>query len=253
MFTLNLLNDCGWYQVDFTKADQLVWGQNRGCGFTNSACSTTYPEFCSRRNTLSCSADYTSKVACLRSSFSDGCLVNEYQANLNCNVDYSLLSTSPYEVKGAFSRCFNTGSGVSSGSAGCYQAACSGTNSITITLDSNVTLTCQTTGQRVSYGDLTITCPNIANFCARLSNACANDCSGEGRCLTSNTCFCDYLSDGADCSANRTCALDNNTCTAINSVIINSASSDPTNNSGASLLGLAWTSVVVSWILLASF
>ena len=51
-FTLLLLNGTGWYQVNFTYAEPLIWGKGKGCGFIYGDCvdeSTElgkFEEFC---------------------------------------------------------------------------------------------------------------------------------------------------------------------------------------------------------------
>ena len=35
-FTLALLEDSGWYRVNYQAADQLVWGYRAGCSFLTS-------------------------------------------------------------------------------------------------------------------------------------------------------------------------------------------------------------------------
>ena len=46
-FTLSLLYDTGWYDVDFTLAEYIGWGKGKGCDFINNGCNSTtsYEEF----------------------------------------------------------------------------------------------------------------------------------------------------------------------------------------------------------------
>jgi len=37
-FTLALFEDSGWYKVDYSKSEDLLWGKNKGCGFLNEKC-----------------------------------------------------------------------------------------------------------------------------------------------------------------------------------------------------------------------
>jgi hypothetical protein len=37
-FTLALLEDSGWYKVDYSKSESVLWGKNRGCEFLNEKC-----------------------------------------------------------------------------------------------------------------------------------------------------------------------------------------------------------------------
>jgi leishmanolysin-like peptidase len=37
-FTFWIFKDSGWYDVDFSLADPLSWGKNKGCDFVNKEC-----------------------------------------------------------------------------------------------------------------------------------------------------------------------------------------------------------------------
>lgn len=48
--TLGLLEDTGWYKVNYCQADYLWWGKNQGCDFVKSGkCPTKSGEFCSKK------------------------------------------------------------------------------------------------------------------------------------------------------------------------------------------------------------
>lgn len=81
--TLALLQDTGWYQIDYAKyaEPQFKWGYLRGCAFFHRQCfnvsdtnngSSNYPEyFCNPnkiRNTTKCTADTQSIGFCLKST-----------------------------------------------------------------------------------------------------------------------------------------------------------------------------------------
>ena len=36
--TLALLEDSGWYSVDYSAAEPLEWGRGKGCDFINQGC-----------------------------------------------------------------------------------------------------------------------------------------------------------------------------------------------------------------------
>lgn len=46
MFTLSLLADSGWYEPEYSMADELLWGFGEGCGFITQNCKGNYDEFC---------------------------------------------------------------------------------------------------------------------------------------------------------------------------------------------------------------
>ncbi|WKY08738.1 hypothetical protein Q1695_007897 [Nippostrongylus brasiliensis] len=69
--TLALLEDSGWYRVNYDKAENMTWGRGRGCSFAKKSCLTwmkthrddPYP-FCTIYEHARCSDDRTSKVRC---------------------------------------------------------------------------------------------------------------------------------------------------------------------------------------------
>ncbi|XGW06004.1 hypothetical protein V3C99_016390 [Haemonchus contortus] len=68
--TLALFEDSGWYQVDYSKADEMTFGKGLGCDFVKKSClswmkSQKGPSpFCTRESDLTCSADRKSKAIC---------------------------------------------------------------------------------------------------------------------------------------------------------------------------------------------
>jgi hypothetical protein len=52
-FTLKLLEDTGWYVVNYDYATNTLWGRNKGCAFINTDCNK-YCEFCKNKNEVSC-------------------------------------------------------------------------------------------------------------------------------------------------------------------------------------------------------
>ncbi|RQM29735.1 hypothetical protein B5M09_001086 [Aphanomyces astaci] len=67
--TLSYFQDTGWYQVNFTSAQPMYWGANRGCPFASDKCiQGTAPvptdHFCVDASVDSCSVDLTSRAVC---------------------------------------------------------------------------------------------------------------------------------------------------------------------------------------------
>jgi hypothetical protein len=54
--TLGLLEDSGWYKVDYNMAGNLVWGKGQGCAFLDLSNGHNFKEFCPSHNieNLSC-------------------------------------------------------------------------------------------------------------------------------------------------------------------------------------------------------
>ena len=69
-FTLLLLEDSGWYKVDYTALDSLrqnslQWGKGLGCSFLTERCTnkSVFPYLCNTNETqLVCTYDHLSKV-----------------------------------------------------------------------------------------------------------------------------------------------------------------------------------------------
>lgn len=64
--TLALLEDMGWYRVDYTQAEHLEWGYGMGCNFVNSKCSDVDKKgyFCSDAGAKGCTSDRTAMGYC---------------------------------------------------------------------------------------------------------------------------------------------------------------------------------------------
>lgn len=77
--TLALLEDSGWYRVNYTQAGQLLWGHGMGCDFTNRGCNN-WPRyqgyFCSDNDKKGCTADYQAKGVC---QIASATVATEYQ------------------------------------------------------------------------------------------------------------------------------------------------------------------------------
>jgi len=61
-FTLSLFKDSGWYEVDFTYAQDFQWGYNQGCGFLSSCDNWNYG--CTE-NAVVCTVDRISQGICI--------------------------------------------------------------------------------------------------------------------------------------------------------------------------------------------
>lgn len=49
-FTLAILQDSGWYKVNFDMAHPISWGKGKGCKFLNEGCKARpmFDEFCAK-------------------------------------------------------------------------------------------------------------------------------------------------------------------------------------------------------------
>ena len=71
IITLSLLEDTGWYYVDYSNAEELKYGRNMGCEFLNSKCivnsRSRFPfYFATSLNQEGCTYDFTKKVKKLK-------------------------------------------------------------------------------------------------------------------------------------------------------------------------------------------
>lgn len=210
-FTLALMEDSGWYKVDFSLGQSLIWGKNKGCGFLNTICQTTFSEFCTQKSELSCSKDYTSKLYCLTSDFSGGCSIREYSSGMVCNSIGKNTVTSISESFGVNSRCFDVKVGDQS-TVGCYKATCLA-NGISIEIGENKVL-CKTTDQKIMIAGVELKCPDQSTFCDSFQHSCTDDCGGHGDCLLSGKCWCHYFYTGEFCSQFVECDLGPEICNA---------------------------------------
>eukprot|EP01017_Pseudomicrothorax_dubius_P035857 TRINITY_DN5081_c0_g1_i15.p1 TRINITY_DN5081_c0_g1~~TRINITY_DN5081_c0_g1_i15.p1 ORF type:complete len:423 (+),score=46.14 TRINITY_DN5081_c0_g1_i15:242-1510(+) len=136
--TLALFESSGWYRVDYSKTDALVWGKNAGCSFLNDACikenkSILPGYFCTERGEQGCSFQYKSRAVCMifkppagyppipasldyfsdgslaADAFSDNCpYMNRYR-NGGCTQAWNVNeASSPLfeQYFGSYSRCF---------------------------------------------------------------------------------------------------------------------------------------------------
>jgi Leishmanolysin len=72
--TLALMEDTGWYKVNYTQGRSNPWGLNAGCDFVTNAClipddTPIIPEysrgyFCNEASARGCSSELTHKMAC---------------------------------------------------------------------------------------------------------------------------------------------------------------------------------------------
>lgn len=95
--TLSLLQDMGWYQANFSAAEPLIWGANKGCGFYNNPCTCAdsssasncnWPGVgytCTTNNVKSCNFDRTSRSVCQIGTY-DSALPAYFQYFTNPNL-----------------------------------------------------------------------------------------------------------------------------------------------------------------------
>lgn len=203
-FTLNFLNDIGWYQVDLSQSERMYWGAGRGCDW-GQTCSNKFSEYCSTEQESGCTSDFLEKTLCTRNSFTDGCLINNYQFSFDCqntiNFNY-WVNENKYETPGRFSRCFLYTMGKNN-LAGCFPASCE-SGQVVFSI-SGTSYTCKLDGEQIKAGSITVTCPVLQTFCSAFEMRGNNDCSANGIERNDKTCRCGYFYRGDDCSIKQSC------------------------------------------------
>jgi hypothetical protein len=111
-FTLKLLDDTGWYKIDYSYAEKIIWGRNKGCQFFKSSCDD-FSEYCKTLQKLGCDYDYKFLATCTNDGLSS-CPYNygfQNCSNLfnlnenNLQITKNLEKDYPYNVFSDLSRC----------------------------------------------------------------------------------------------------------------------------------------------------
>ena len=132
--TLTVAEASGWYKPNYTLAENLFWGKNRGCKFVNKKClfgdplNATGPEFCSIPKELGCDFESIGSAVCFTKTgavsnrywnyfgnntiavdpYTDNCPVYTAYGNRICGPGASPKGSSP-EYFGTNSACFKSG------------------------------------------------------------------------------------------------------------------------------------------------
>eukprot|EP00825_Cyclidium_porcatum_P034289 TRINITY_DN360_c0_g1_i26.p1 TRINITY_DN360_c0_g1~~TRINITY_DN360_c0_g1_i26.p1 ORF type:complete len:607 (+),score=41.90 TRINITY_DN360_c0_g1_i26:937-2757(+) len=227
-FTLALLKDTGWYSVNLSQADPIMWGKNKGCSFFESACDaeTTFTEFQSPVNNTNgegCTFDSIGWGTYSNETYSDTCHYIQKYSNTDCanendlaniaNAQFTNTTISPVYF-GYNSRCFSSNLIYSqfivpkiNETFRCLKYQCSDNNSLLNIFVGDTSYECSDGGE-ISQGSYVIgtlkyigqiQCPSsVYDFCSQ-ARPCPNHCSGKGFCLQ-NQCHCVTGYKGSDCS-----------------------------------------------------
>ncbi|XP_066282949.1 ciliated left-right organizer metallopeptidase-like isoform X1 [Branchiostoma lanceolatum] len=150
--TLAVFEDSGWYQVDYSTAGSLVWGQDQGCTFgTEATCVTSNDWFC-LGSSVGCHYLHLDKGRCESDSYLGVCRVYKPQPGDECWKGSSAPSTLQLELHGESyqeaSRCFvsnltKTGLGGTSSPAGrCYEHRCNSTGVLEVRVQGSPWVRC---------------------------------------------------------------------------------------------------------------
>ena len=106
-FTLALLEDSGWYQVDYAFAEPLIWGKDRGCKFANDLCfaneeTHTPDHFCNPSDQSKCVFDKKAVGFCAKTNKKPGHSVWEYFGQRSTWDRYADNCFTPYPYTNKF-------------------------------------------------------------------------------------------------------------------------------------------------------
>ncbi|KAF6250762.1 hypothetical protein COO60DRAFT_749723 [Scenedesmus sp. NREL 46B-D3] len=232
--TLALMQDSGWYDVNWAQAGFLDWGWQAGCDFVGKTCTAyaaahpTQQYFCTREQYASdsvntvCTFDGLARAACAKAPFAEGCALKVALGTApNCLSER--FASRAGEIfgwqNGASSRClpvtlpFATARYRFPGSAAagaatisdsrCYEMSCTPAGQLQLSILGNK-IDCPA-GQTV---DLAMAlpgvfdqgsvgpCPDNAATCGSL--ACGESCMGNGVCVAGE-CYCGMMYTGPGC------------------------------------------------------
>ena len=205
--TLALLEDSGWYKPDYSYAEKIDWGYQKGCDFHNKKCiinnQPTFAEFCTDIISESlCTFNYLGKGSCYLGEYSSPLLSGYQYFSSNVvgglqYVDYCPLvvettscrlpNSTPSNYGEAYCtdcRCvqgtYTSGSVINGIHAGCHKIKCNN-NSLTIFIG-NSQVVCDETGKEMTVDGYqgVVTCPDIIKICSIAP--CFDHCYG-GKCV----------------------------------------------------------------------
>eukprot|EP01116_Phalansterium_solitarium_P024611 TRINITY_DN9059_c0_g1_i1.p1 TRINITY_DN9059_c0_g1~~TRINITY_DN9059_c0_g1_i1.p1 ORF type:complete len:722 (-),score=202.35 TRINITY_DN9059_c0_g1_i1:178-2343(-) len=181
--TMSLLEDTGFYAVDYSQAEPLQWGRGLGCGFATGRCERTWTNasgyFCSNTDrSLACSPEGDSIGWC---NLQTNLVVPPYFRHFpistwggtNAAADYCTFTAPSTYCKdssqtpsygGAFgptSTCFALNAGKS---AGCFNYSCTDAGLIEVFVTGKP-VTCPAQGGLINVVGAVLTCPPAGQLC----------------------------------------------------------------------------------------
>ncbi|KAF6252125.1 hypothetical protein COO60DRAFT_1704421 [Scenedesmus sp. NREL 46B-D3] len=232
--TLALMQDSGWYDVNWAQAGFLDWGWQAGCDFVEKTCTAyaaAHPSqqyFCTREQYASdsvntvCTFDGLARAACAKAPFAAGCALKVALGTApNCLSER--FASRAGEIfgwqNGASSRClpvtlpfeterYRLPSSAAAGAATisdsrCYEMSCTPAGQLQLSILGNK-IDCPA-GQTVDLATALPgvfdqgsvgPCPDNAATCGSL--ACGESCMGNGVCVAGE-CYCGMMYTGPGC------------------------------------------------------
>ena len=194
-FTLKLMEDSGWYQINYDMAEPFFWGKGDGCSIMSGDCRY-HGNTCQKKGDEGCFYDYTFQAICKDDKFSNYCTFftgtdfDRHDCRVASNADSNSKNLGEYF--GLRSRCFEgqMRSGYRTHGNMCYRSECQG-GKVLVRIGSK-TYQCLSTGQKIQPTgyDGYVLCPDAQDFCEQDDAVCKNDCTLNGRCVNGNKCYC---------------------------------------------------------------
>ncbi|CAN6582677.1 unnamed protein product [Malus baccata var. baccata] len=237
--TLALLEDSGWYQANYSMAENLDWGRNQGTEFVTSPCNLWKGAYhCNATQLSGCTYNREAEGYCPIVSYSgdlpqwaryfpqankggqsplaDYCTYFVAYSDGSCTDTNSARPPDKMlgEVRGSNSRCMASSlvrTGFVRGSMtqgnGCYQHRCVN-NSLEIAVD-GMWKVCPEAGGPLQFPGFNgeLLCPAYHELCSKglipANGQCPKSCNFNGDCVEGR-CHCFLGFHGSDCSK-RTC------------------------------------------------
>jgi hypothetical protein len=195
MFTLTLLADMPWYDIDFTWAEPNNWQKGTGCGVFYADNNNNPEIFCKATEEKKdiCDTEYRGPAPCTtpKEQFWDSfSFVAPLRKKLCPSRKYCFNSENPQENHRKKSQCFSANCDVS------------GMKPIIYFTVNNLAFECDTKDKELFVNSsMTVLCPDPEIFCQN-RQTCRKNCFGRGKCID-GFCQCDYPFYGDACHSMR--------------------------------------------------
>ena len=123
-----VLEDTGWYKVDYSLAEEVEWGKDAGCDFYLLACYEGKKDYNKKffcfGDQVTCNHERTHKAKCEMNEYMDICKYREAQKSCTELPSQAGPDRIPNEVYGFNSKCFNTLDRDNAASPKCFEYSC---------------------------------------------------------------------------------------------------------------------------------
>jgi hypothetical protein len=199
MFTLIFLASTGWYKVDFSFAEEFIYGKGQGCP-TQKISKDNLTNISLANDQNRCSGNFMGKTDLIVSVFNSNQPQQIPLRKYRCSNTQNFAKTSPFEAPSSISRCFQTVVDKDN-SSGCYPVICR--EGVPNVLVEDSAYVCKDPDDILVHKEVKIMCNNFDLVCKRPT--CENDCNGNGVCLENGKCKCFMFFSGDSCENYSEC------------------------------------------------